>query len=928
MMNKIQILLVTLLFLICCSTVMAQEEGDFYFSIADSLYDIDQYGSAIVNFEKAAVFYKKDKEWEKLAETIGLIINSFIQMETYEKAIPQESEVSLLVAQKELQYSLKLAKTCYRLAHVYERLEQFGPSFKYYEKAIDIFETIEVDSNDVYYVVMAYRNAAQTALRKLDYPKAIEYLKKGLAENYSEGMNASLCVQLANTFFFLNDYDEQFKYIQQGLTFNPKPSTMVILNTNLSDYYLQEKNYKEAEQCTLDALDYYNSDADFWAGRIGMYIALAGIYEAQGLNKKVLASFEKAEEEIQQYSQRGSRDGANLYINIGEYHFKNNNLEKALNYFQKALLQVFPDFQETDVLKNPSVDQVYEESWIMDAAAAKAKALKKRFESDGNLKNLEVATACYQLVIATVKKLNRSYETESSKIYMGDYGFTYFEEAIDIQYLLYERSSDLKHLEEIFSLMEQSKAVVLSEAIQKNKAIIEAAIPDSLLTVERNIRASIADKNIELIKYKQLGNVRKVNSLEMELFGLANDYEKHLRFLKERYPKFQSLSEEFNSPSILDVQSFIADDSTVLIEYFAGNKNIYVLMISEEQIAVRKIETQKTNHLIADFLSYFKNANQFLETPDSYFKTAHQLYLALFSDLLNTDVSFQNIIIIPDGELKRVPFEAMVDQSAITGEYDFNHYLIDKYLIYFSNSASLLLYPKLNVNEKGYFLNVAPGFLEKERGMIPLTHSNKEVESIKKTINLLGKDAKLSSFKNMAEGGSIIHLSTHAKAGINDEIPKIEFIDTSLFLPGVYALNLKADLVVLSACESQLGELKRGEGVMSLGRGFFYAGASSLVASLWSVNEQSTANIFSDFYLQVQNGKPKAEALRLAKLDYLKNAKSDLKKSPYYWAGFVYLGNNETVEINTRCSCLKTGLLIVVGGLFLWLIYFFRRRNT
>ncbi len=895
---------------------MGQNDGAYYFAIADSLYEVGNYDLAKENFKLAKTNYESAGNQEKVIESLSLIINATIRTRDYSKVLSYESEVLVHSKKGAIRKSVFLAKCFQLLAKAKNDLSLYGDAFDYYMRSIEIYEYLNTKKDDLAY---AYRNASHIAQMRLDYSGAIHLLKKGLATN-SIFYRSSLYAQLANVSNFLRDYEKAYEYIELGLASNPRPGNEAILNINLSDYHLYYKrDYKNAEKYAKSALQYYEGNPRYSYDRMNLYKMLATIYNVQGLDKDASYWFAKAEQAVS--NDFKTRTAADLFVRMGNYYFKNGEINQSIKYFHKALIQVFPDFNESNILMNPQVSKVYKESWIMDAASGKAKALKKQYEIDGHIKNLEAAASCYDLVIAEIKALNESYGNEASKIYLGDYGYAYFEATIEVNYLLYENTAKPKYLEKIYLLMEQSKAVVLSEAIQKNKAIIEASIPDTLLKIEEELRISIAEKNVELIHFNEYDNSTSFDSIELEILDLTNIYNKHLGLLKKQFSKFQSLTESFILPSVRDVQSYIKGQSTAVIEYFVGDSSIYALMILEEEIKVHKIRNdKKTNVLIDDFLSYFVNESQFVNNPEAYNKTAYQLYLTLFSDLLDSSTDVQNIVIIPDGKLKQISFEALIDKPEVKYSNGINHYLLNKYLIYYANSANLMLHFNSSKGAGEYFLNVAPGFLGKERNMSPLAHSPKEVESISNLVSLNGIEANLNKFKEKARNSKIIHLSTHATVGRKDEIPKIEFIDTSLFLSEIYALNLKADLVVLSACESQIGELKRGEGVMSLGRGFFYAGASSLVASLWSVNEKSTAEIFSNFYTQLQDEIPKGEALRLAKLNYLENTKSDLKRSPYYWAGLVYLGKNEVVDFSRLNKYSKTGLwsllFIVFAGLF------------
>ena len=111
-------------------------------------------------------------------------------------------------------------------------------------------------------------------------------------------------------------------------------------------------------------------------------------------------------------------------------------------------------------------------------------------------------------------------------------------------------------------------------------------------------------------------------------------------------------------------------------------------------------------------------------------------------------------------------------------------------------------------------------------------------------------------------------------------------------LPEIYNLQLEADLVVLSACETAAGILKTGEGVMSLSRGFAWAGVPSTVTSLWKVNEEATAKIMVSFYENLRQNYPKDVALKQAKMTYLKN---NPEAAPYFWAAFILVGNTDAL---------------------------------
>ena len=107
-------------------------------------------------------------------------------------------------------------------------------------------------------------------------------------------------------------------------------------------------------------------------------------------------------------------------------------------------------------------------------------------------------------------------------------------------------------------------------------------------------------------------------------------------------------------------------------------------------------------------------------------------------------------------------------------------------------------------------------------------------------------------------------------------------------------MKLKADMVVLSACNTGFGKIEDGEGIMSLARGFMYAGVPSIISTLWSVNDQSTANIMKGFYKYLNDKDKKSVALQKAQVEYL-NSSDNITAHPFYWSGFILIGNNQPV---------------------------------
>ena len=265
-------------------------------------------------------------------------------------------------------------------------------------------------------------------------------------------------------------------------------------------------------------------------------------------------------------------------------------------------------------------------------------------------------------------------------------------------------------------------------------------------------------------------------------------------------------------------------------------------------------------------------------------------------------------------------------------------YLIRDYAIAYAYSSTLQFdKPKYVKKSKQGFLGFAPSYPSKngqQNYFSALTYNQLEVEQIANDLGgtpWTGSTATESMFKQLAPKYRILHLAMHAL--VDDQNPlysKLAFSppqdsieDGFLHTFEIFNLNLNSDLVVLSACNTGSGKLQKGEGVMSLARGFAYAGCPSILMSHWAVNDQTTVGIMKSFYKHLGEGLEKDEALQQAKLEYLQQAGAVLAH-PYFWAGFVLLGDTSTVEIKSQDYQLMAGLSVI---LLIGLILLLRRRN-
>jgi CHAT domain-containing protein len=405
---------------------------------------------------------------------------------------------------------------------------------------------------------------------------------------------------------------------------------------------------------------------------------------------------------------------------------------------------------------------------------------------------------------------------------------------------------------------------------------------------------------------------------------------------EKAYPQYYDLKYKIQTASVSDLQKSL-NDATALVEYFLGDSAIYIFAITRDGFDV--VETGKDSAFsaaIASLANSFKNVT----SKAAYLRHAAELYQLLVKPVEQRIADKFRWVIIPDGELHQIPFEALLPETvSINDEVDYKklNYLIKQHEISYHYSASLLLknwQEQKPANFANLFVGFAPVFskwanngnilfadptnllsftvaiqdktkyLKTRDGktLDELPQSEHEVRAIlamfpKKSRAYLHDEASEENFKRKISGYKYVHVATHGV--IIEESPKLSHLafsqpqnagaaeDGYLHAAETYNLDLGADLLVLSSCESGTGKLAKGEGLLALTRGFLYSGARNIIASLWKVYDQHTSQLMVEIYRQIAAGKSYSAALREAKLKMIANPET---AGPQSWASFVLIG--------------------------------------
>ncbi|WP_108802349.1 CHAT domain-containing protein [Aquimarina sp. Aq107] len=456
-----------------------------------------------------------------------------------------------------------------------------------------------------------------------------------------------------------------------------------------------------------------------------------------------------------------------------------------------------------------------------------------------------------------------------------------------------------------YHYLEKNKSLLLLEDLTKERSKTFFNIPDNIIRKELSYKQKMAS-----IKNKSLSKNYTDKSRSLELFDINNQYKSFIDSLQYSYPKYYQNKEKATILPFKDVIKKASKTNTSFVHYILNDQSGYGLIISKNKQELFEIQNipllqkniGKYNLLVSKPFSSKTEQKEFL-------KVSKELYKNLFPKKL-LKKERKKIIFIPDDNLLSIPFEGLLQEN--------NRYLIEDYDISYAYSISFLEQNKdLKRAYEKEFLGFAP---IDYNNLSTLINSSKEINTIATKFKgdiLFRKEASNENLINSLSSYKIIHLSTHANA--NDSItPWIATSTKNITLNDIYSTKNNAELVTLSACNTSIGKLQKGEGVMSLARGFFNTGANSVVSTLWKADDQSTQKIITNFYTYLKKGKSKPEALRQAKLEYLKNH-SLSETSPYYWSSLILIGDPDPMYSSINIWYILIGILL--SSLFIFLFY-------
>ncbi len=896
-----------------------QGEGNALHNLGVAYYFLGQYQTAIDHHEQALAITREIGNRLGQVSCLDSLGNAHCSLGQYHTAIGYHEQA--LVLAQEIDDRLGEGAASGNLGKAYFSLGQSQTGIDYFEQALAIAQ--EIGDRRSEGVFLGNLGSAYYFLGQ--YHTAIGYHHQALAIAQEIGNSMSVGYHQCNlgvVYFSLGQYQTAIDYYEQALTLareidNRQNEVACLGNLGIAYFSLGQSRTGIGyfEQALAVAQEIGNRRDE------GTHLGNLGIaYHSLGQYEKAIRCYEQAlsiAQEIGDHRGEGNHLGSfgNTYRNLAQY-------ETAIDYYEQALAiarEIGDRAMEGAALGN--LGFVYYSSGQYDQALAhyqQSIAVRETLREEIRVEEWKSSFTAenmrpYRGIIKVLLKLNRPADA-----------FHYA-----------QRAKARTFLDQIGNVRVDPRATDDPKLIEQEQALLADIRGLEAVLSGRQDFASVGDT-----RGGGAGTLTTEQETEIQtrLEAAYREYEHLLAQIKRTNPAYADLR-AVQASTLITVQQTLPANTT-LVEYYVLS-DIQTLAFVVTPDAFHTVPLSVSVEALDQTINWFRGFPTLAGVPES----VQTLYTWLFAPLreyIKTDA----VLIAPHQRLHYLPFEAL---------HDGERYLVEDYVIGYLPSASLLRYlraPQSSSGESGGALVLGN---PDNPAVSPLSGAEAEAQAVAELFGVpahLNAEATESLLWEQAAGARYVHVAAHG--AFNATAPQFSRLylapldvrsqattntltsrinsgssphtddnlsthnDGLLETREVWNLPLEnADLVTLSACQTQLGELSSGDELVGLSRAFIYAGTPSLVASLWSVEDASTEYLMTRFYGYLQEGQPKGAALRQAKLDTM-----ETYPNPYYWAAFTLIGDLGTVPpmpSSRRWLWIGAGaLLVVLVGAWLW----------
>lgn len=888
------------------SVILAQNLPEY--TKADSLFNAGDYTKSLELSRSCAKMHENNKEWSNLVDCKNLTASNLVRLGNLQEALI-EAESSAKINQEKINNS-KSAECLNTLGYINLVQGRNDKALENFENALKLLnkEDGKLTAQTYNNLALVYWNTGNTDHALNYHEKAYELRKKMFGANNSL-VGASL--NNIGLIYSSNSPEKALEYYNQALeiyknVYGENHPKIAIACNNIAIIYRQQGKIKEA-------LEMFDKVLAIWQENFGenhpnvafTYSNIGQMYVANGGKEIALNYMQKALKiYIEKYGNKHP-EIANTYNFIGNIYKNNGEFEDALKNYQMALIANLPQFEIKDFNSNPPLDGSYNTYTLLTSLLYKAQTFERiHLEKSLKFKDLKSALDNLELCDQLIENIRHTTINESDKIALGQISSEVYEDALRVSSMLAQTSLKWKEYnKKAFYFSEKNKSAVLLEAISESNAKQFANIPDELIQQETDLNTKIAYYDQKLAQGVE--NKKEEEEVKNILFQLKEEYQVFTKKLETEFPEYYNLKYNVSVASVEDVQKAI-DDKTVVMSYFQAPRSgrLYIFRITKTKFDL--FDMKRVDELDKN-LTGLRNALEY-NIFEIFARESNEVYRQLMP--IKSSKKFTKMIIIPDGRLGAIPFESLTTQKRKKDikSYSQLSYLINDVSISYDYSTTLFLQTKKKSDartDNNSILLCAPVEFEKQ---VNLPGTESEVDQINTLFSSKGLTS--SSFlhdkaqeslikSNELKKYKFLHFATHGV--VNESQPELSEIflspdktateDGNLFSGEIYNLDINADLVCLSACQTGLGKVSKGEGIIGLTRALLYAGSNNIIVSLWKVSDASTSELMVDFYNDLLsrevNQMDYATSLRESKLKLIKSEKFS---SPFYWAPFILIG--------------------------------------
>jgi tetratricopeptide (TPR) repeat protein len=773
----------------------------------------------------------------------------------------------------------------YNLAIFYKSLGINSSALLYYDSVIVINKKRDLHNA----MAMTCRVLkADILFRDGDYQKCIDECIAGLAEAEelgATGITAQLFNRRAQSYVYLEQTEDAIADTDSAMHYagvvhdDFEQATAVIIkamacarSNRLNE---AERLFKKAIMLRLRTNEYRQVSDDYTDFGNFYFRGLKHYKQAQECYRKTIAYAKKAGD-----AERLCKG----YINLAETAFRlspQNQYAATRDYYRMAL-QVY-GLSPSTFLQTPSLSRfsaIGNTDLLLVMLNNKTELLLHLYKSNGDKAYLNACLSTAAVMDSAIDQARREQTGEQSKLYWRNKMRSFFYNALEACYLAGDMSK-------AFHFMEKSRAVLLSDKL--NELGASAHLPQAETAMEQSYKARIINEQQKLAGMDKLSPAYQRQQLE--LVHAKEIFEGYIKTLGQRYPLYYQYKYADDIPRLEDLQAWLLNKGGSFVHYFVQDTTGFMMAVTPWYARLIRIEPGSIDMKeMTAFLQWCSDKQQLNNRFPAFASLSHRLYTLLFKPL---QLPPGRVIVCQDNFL--VPFEALCSDGKGSS------FLVYDYMFSYVYSARYLMKQFAIPETQGNFVGFAPVSFLSSMGLPQLKNSAMSLQKsgacYKRAKLFAGAAATRASFLSNVAGYRIVNVFSHAFADTGNTEPLLYMQDSVIRLSELQLLDRPAtQLIMLSACQTNVGKNATGEGIYSLARGFSSAGIPAVCATLWKADEETIYAISYTFHTLLSKGMQKDEALQKARLNFMKQGSRE-KELPYYWANMVLMGNPEPVKL-------------------------------